>query len=105
MDTINPAPDVVFDEAGEKPLAQFLAEAQAAKDAELMASLKAKRGAPQPMQEPITITTDARPKMNRAERRQQVKLYAMVLAGTEKQTPVRNPTIIPRSQRRRRKSA
>jgi hypothetical protein len=42
--------------------------------------------------------------MNRAERRQQVKLYALLLRETEKQTPVVNPTIIPKSKRRRKGS-
>lgn len=59
-------------------------------------------------QEPMVITTDnpdlmeeRRIPMNRAQRRQQVRLYAMLLANTERQRPVVNPTIIPKSKRRR----
>lgn len=42
-------------------------------------------------------------KLNRAERRAQVKFYASMLASTERQTPVINPTIISRADRRRQK--
>jgi hypothetical protein len=133
MDTINPAPDLVLDEAGAKPTEQFLAEAQAAKDLALLQELNARR-AKAKEQEAITLNGKAvhhidesgaavdedglpleltevpdeepepvRMPMNRAERRKQVKLYAMVLAATERQTPIVNPTIIPRAKRRRQK--
>jgi len=52
-------------------------------------------------QEPITITTDEVPHvMNRAERRSQVKLYALLLRESNKQQPVVNATIIPKNKRR-----
>lgn len=110
-----------------------VAQAQAAKDLELLQAVNAAR-AKVKEQEPITINgkvahhidesgvpvdedgfpleltevPDAEPvvtrmPMNRADRRAQVKLYARILAETERQTPVVNPTIIPRSQRRKRK--
>lgn len=51
-----------------------------------------------PDEEPV-IT---RVPMNRSERRAQVKQYARMLALTERQRPVVNPTIRPKSKRRRR---
>lgn len=96
-----------------------LAEAQAAKDAALMSALidrrkRAKSPAkaivadvaaaedeadhPQPVAAP-------RIPLNRAQRRAQVKQYARILALTERQVPVVNPTIIPKSARRRRKNS
>jgi hypothetical protein len=74
--------------------AQAIAVEQAAKDAALMVELQARPKAPKP--EPVHVP------MNRKERRSQVKFYARMLAETERQTPVVNATIIPRSQRRRR---
>ena len=89
-----------------------LAEAQALKDAELLAALQerkrevkerilaevgeAEAAAPAPAA-PVRIP------MNRAQRRAQVRMYARLLAATERQQPVVNPTIIPKSARRRRK--
>lgn len=86
------------------PEVMAVAEAQAAKDLELLQALNARKAEAQE-QEPITITTDEpqRVPLNRAERRAQVKLYATILASTERQVPVVNPTIIPRRERRRRK--
>lgn len=96
------------------------AEVKAVQDAVVMANLKAQaaervaarkaRIAAGEEQEPFVVATDdpdfsveeKRVPLNRAQRRQQVKLYALLLRETEKQTPVRNSTIIPRSQRRRR---
>lgn len=79
-------------------------EALAAKDAELLSALQ------QRTQERMSVTTDQPEKvlepkvpMNRAQRRQQVALYARVLAETERQTPTVHPTIVPKAKRRRRK--
>lgn len=85
-----------------------VAVAQAEKDIALLEQLNAKRAEAKAEQEPITITTDdpdlmERKPMNRAERRQQVKLYAMLLRETEKQQPIVNPTIVPKAARRRKK--
>lgn len=92
------------------------AVAQAANDAAVWAKLEEERKArlaARAEQQPIVIETDdvdadeesiiePRIPMNRAERRQQVRMYAALLAASEKQTPVVNPTIIPKSKRRRR---
>lgn len=131
---------VIIDEAGAKPTEQFIAEAQAAKDAELAATLKRKRASKAVLADvktaedavftingaefdhidesgvpvdkdgfPLELTEvpDAEPivrqPMNRAERRAQVKQYAAILALTERQRPIVNPTIIPKADRRRRK--
>lgn len=88
-----------------------LAEKQAAKDRELLAQLQSR-----PQQEPIEVVTDhevdddgvpmsePRRPLNRAQRRQLVRNYADLLKLTSPpQVPVRNPTIIPKSKRRRRK--
>lgn len=95
--------------------AESIAKEQAAKDAALLEALRQKFEEENEPDVPVVITSPdvaeeaeeagliTRMPMNRAERRQQVKLYAMVLAGTERQTPIRNPTIIPRRERRRRK--
>lgn len=50
---------------------------------------------------PDTIAEFKRVPMNRAQRRAQVQQYASLLAMTERQTPVVNPTIRPKSKRRR----
>ena len=86
-----------------------IAEAQAEKDLELLRALNARKDNEQ---EPFVITTDdteateesiiePRVPMNRAERRQQVKLYALLLREGEKQRPYVAPTVIPKSKRRR----
>lgn len=81
---------------------QAIAEAQAAKDREFLEALKARPSAPiEEVVEAIDLTP---PKMNRAQRRERVKLYAMVLAEAERQAPFVADTIIPRSARRRRKA-
>lgn len=84
-----------------------IAEEQAEKDAAMLAALQEKweqwdekTAALAEQIEPEA--PEVRP-LNRAERRAQVAFYAMVLAGGNKQTPVRNATIIPRAERRRRK--
>lgn len=97
--------------------AQAIAEEQAAKDAALMAVLQEKRRVAKDTvldmvhsaedeedQQPFTVTMDRAP-MNRAQRRAQVQQYARILAETERQTPVVNPTIIPKSARRQRKGS
>lgn len=90
---------VVADEA------MAVAEALAAKDRELLANLKDLRAAVQVAEQgkdedrPVEPT---RMPMNRHQRRQRVAQYAAVLAASERQAPVVNPTIIPRSKRRRR---
>jgi len=82
---------------------QARAEAMAAEDRKLLDMLKEQtaewreKNRPTPEPEPVVH-------LNRAERRTQVKMYAQLLAETEKQTPVRNATIIPRAARRRRKA-
>lgn len=82
--------------------AMALAEEAAAKDRALLADIKL-------MAKHTKRVADEKPKqpernpMNRAERRAQVKVYAAVLAMSERQTPVINPTIVPRAQRRRQK--
>jgi hypothetical protein len=87
------------------PEVMAVAQAQAEKDLELLAALQARKEEGLEEQEPFTITTDepVRVPLNRAERRAQVKLYAAILASTERQTPIVNPTIIPRRERRRKK--
>lgn len=79
---------------------QELAEAQAAKDAALMESLQARR-----KDVAANIAAERPHYMNRAERRAQVKYYAAVLAAGNKQEPYVDGTIVPRSQRRRRKGS
>jgi hypothetical protein len=92
-------------------------EQQATADAALMELLQAKRaiaskqvladvktGEDAAEQEAFTITTDVRVPMNRAERRAQVRMYAKVLAESERQRPIVNPTIIPRQTRRANRS-
>lgn len=90
------------------------AQRQADADKELLAQLQARTAElDAAKQEAMTIVTDhevdeddvpvRRPTMNRAQRRQQVRFYAQLLAETEKQAPYVNPTIIPRASRRRRK--
>lgn len=88
-----------------------IAEAQAAKDRELLAAMDAKRQAVKAEQAQFVIETDnpdlmedrTPVPMNRAQRRQRVREYAKLLAFTERQTPVVNPTIIPKNSYLRRK--
>lgn len=94
-----------------------LAEAQALKDAELMAALAERKAAKKSEASGLILdaVADAEEKharpapvkvpMNRAQRRAQVKFYAKLLAETERQTPIVNPTIIPKSARRQRKNS
>jgi hypothetical protein len=49
------------------------------------------------------VVEPKRAPMNRAERRAQVAMYARILAAQERQTPIVNPTIIPKAKRRRHK--
>lgn len=74
-----------------------LAQAQAKKDADLMEALK-DRPKPKVIE---AVAATPRILMNRAQRRAQVKAYSRVLAMTERQVPVVNPTIVPKSKRRR----
>jgi len=96
---------LVIDEAGQTTVAELedamlaLAQAQAKKDADLMASLQ-ERDKDQP--KPIRPEPVKRVPLNRAQRRAQVKQYARLLTLTERQEPVVNPTIIPKAKRRRR---
>jgi hypothetical protein len=92
------------------PEAQALAEAQAEKDREFLDALRKKQVSEVILDEAATAESVAdavavaqRQPMNRAERRAQVKQYAAILAFGNKQTPVVNPTIIPKSARRLRK--
>lgn len=82
--------------------ASELATAQAAKDQELLAALQARKEAGE---EPAAIVQEPAPRiyLSRAERRAQVKQYAALLTLSERQAPVVNPTIIPKSARRARK--
>lgn len=97
--------------------AHAMAVEAAQKDAALMADLQEKRriakeqvldlvaeGEDAAEQEAFTVNTGHVP-MNRAQRRAQVKFYAAMLAETERQTPVVNPTIVPKSARRLRKNS
>lgn len=95
------------------PEVMAVAEAQAAKDRDLVAHLADLKTATEQVrdtrQEVIDVeeNEDIEPApryvMNRRERRQQVQFYANLLAQTERQVPTRNATIIPRSERRRQK--
>lgn len=101
--TVDPANLVPADEETDIQRIRARAEEQAAADMALLVKLQERDGA-QPEQEPINVVTPERMPMNRAERRQQVALYARVLADSERQAPVVNPTIIPKSKRRRRRA-
>lgn len=93
-----------------------IAEAQASEDAAIMAALQARTEAlrAKRAEHADAILADVaegeekslpvvKPQpMNRAERRAQVKFYATVLAQGNKQVPYVDPTIRPKSQRRRR---
>lgn len=101
----NPTP---LTEADVSDAALAVATAQAAKDAELLAALK--KRPKKAKQEHMTVVLDdpvteplVQPRMNRAQRRERVAQYAKLLAFTERQEPVVNPTIIPKSKRRRQK--
>lgn len=103
---IDPSDTVLLQWAGvPEDRAMALAEAQAAKDRELLASLN-ERSTKEPVPqaaEQAEVVEQPKPKpMNRAERRQQVAYYAKALAASERQTPIVNPTIIPKNKRRRR---
>ena len=98
---------------GPTPEALALAEEAAAKDRELLADLKAMRKATKKVREAAhgpdeddvldtpVVEREPEPVLNRAQRRQQVKFYASVLAAGNKQKPYRDPTIVPRGARRR----
>jgi hypothetical protein len=92
------------DVPGITPEAMALAEEAAAKDGELLAQLTAARE--KVTENRVIPNVEATPRrvMNRADRRAQVQAYARILAMTERQEPVVNPTIIPKSARRRRKT-
>lgn len=107
---MNEQPDVTFDEAGDVPLSEVqdamltLAQVQAAKDAELLAALQSRDKDIVLADGEVTVTEPVKDlPMNRAQRRERVRQYARLLAFSERQTPIVNPTIIPKSSRRRRK--
>lgn len=86
---------------------QAIAEQRAAEDRAMLEELRQKFEAVEdPLDNELAMAEAlAAPprKMNRAERRQMVRLYAMTLSREEHSAPAVNATIVPRSKRRQRK--
>jgi len=96
-----------MDTATLDPAAFAIAEEQAALDRAYLDALR-KRQVSEVILDEVAEYEGDDPKvftpmpMNRAQRRQRVKVYAALLASTERQVPFVHPTTVPKSKRRRR---